>query len=255
MAPIANRSLESILKDLSDAKKVSETELDTIPLAGRPGMQMAIRQAKADIPKLLEVYQQRVYTVMSVYFPFGDPAKCLAFADLAAKEGGAVKVDADRVYREIATKYVELTLGRTREFGTTQLLKVAEGLREVLAAAGYPNATFQQPKLKDVRAVPTVDHTVAYVREICENSFGTELTLVFIKKDLTDLAFATQFAGKVFRAVILNASDAERANLAGAFRRVTPVDVDSAEAIDEAFVAATFTGRVQPKKPATPPAQ
>lgn len=242
MAINPNRSLESILKDLTAAKKTAATVLDNVAPAARPGHAMAITEAKVQIPQLMEAYQQRVYSVMSVYFPFGTPAKVEEFAAMAAQVGAAVKVDADRVYRLLATKYIEPTIGRTREFGTTQLLKITEGLYEILAEAGYPNARFQQPQLRGIRAVPDADATTAYVREICEGAFGNELSLVFIKKDLTDMAFQQQFTGKVFRAVIVNASDSERSTLASVFRRVTPVDVDSAEKIDEAFVATAFRG-------------
>ncbi len=250
------RSLEAILKDIDQNTETLSTPLENISPRLLPGFQMSVREAKEQEGKLRTEYATRIGTSTSVYFPFGNPDKAVAFKDIAAKEGDAISVDSNALYLRLA-EGVEPSIGHTREFGSSQIMHLTTKIREEFTALGFPNATFNRLILPEVRVVADVAAVAVYARELCERSLGTGLNAMVINKNIIDAALASRFAGKVLRIVVLNATPEEYNALNMSFRRITPVNVDLVDTVDSTFVINTFKGNKTAAKPpagATSPA-
>lgn len=239
-------TLETLLKQIDEAQKTIDTPLQALKPAVRASFEMAVAEAKREILQLRKDYSKLLFGVTSVYCPYGDATKAKQFSDLAAVQGQALTLDSNSLYRNLA-EFVESTIGRSREFGSSQIVCLYRALQDAFTGLGYPHATFNRPVLREIGSVPTVEDTVALIRNLTETAIGITLNMMVLEKNIVEAAIGSGFAGKVLRIVAHNTTPEERMALAASFRRVTPVDLDAAKEIDEAFVISTFKGQKSPK--------
>jgi hypothetical protein len=232
------RTLEEILKDYSQADKLSKQNPEAFPLNGRPGIEMRIRQSKDKLPKLRLEYLTKILKSSYGFFLEGlDDAKKVAFAKIAV-DNGAVTVDADAIYQKIAD-VVQPTMGRTREFSVTQVSLMDHTLKEVVEKTGY-DGTLNRTVIGDMRVCKDRPRLVAYIRDLVARSNGSTPATVAAQSEIVSQALAREFSGKRLVVVVTNASAGNRAAIGGLFTKNTTVDVDAIEEVNEETAATIF---------------
>jgi hypothetical protein len=232
------RTLHDILKDYKQAEKFSKESPEQYPPPGRPGIEVRIRQSKANLPKLRLEYLTAILKSSFGFFLEGeDEAKKDAFTAISV-ENGAFSVDADSIYQKLADA-TERSMGARKEFSVTQVGLMDHALRELVEKTGYDGA-INRTTITELRAVPDRERLLRYIREIVARSNGSTPAVVSAQSDIVGQALSKEFSGKRLVVVVRNASAMNRAALNGIFTRSTTVDVDLIPEVTEERAAAIF---------------
>lgn len=242
------RTLSDILTDYQKATKQAAKDLDAVPEATRPAHAVAIRAAKDALPRLRSEYFQRIMKNAYGFIVTGDEEKSKQFTQIAA-ESGAIVIDGDALYNDLANR-IQPTIGGRREFSVTQEGHLNEILRELVEATGH-EGKLNRVSIKELRVIPTKERLVEYVRELVMRYNGTLPAQFRMQADITAQALLKGFAGKNLVVVIQGSSvNAPAANF---FKRVTRVDVDAVDEVNEKFARDTIMGVLNPAKPVVAP--
>jgi hypothetical protein len=231
------RTLDEILKDYRKTEKFSKQSAEEFPLPGRPGIEVRIAQAKVKLPKLRLEYLTRILRSSYGFFLEGDEAKGQQFVNIAM-DNGAVLVDAEEIFRKLADA-VQYSIGPNKEFSITQIGLMDHALRELVEKTGY-DGSLNRTQISELRVVKNREKLVDYIRELVARSNGSVPVTVSAQSDIVTQALAKDFNGKRLVVVVKNASATTRAPLAGLFTKVTNVDLDSIDTVNEETAATIF---------------
>lgn len=232
------RSIDKIINDINVCQQHAATQLDAIHPSVRPGFEMAAREARENLVRLRQEYEQRIFSQAVAFFLAGDKEKVARFVELAHKLGNVFIANGSAVYEQLADR-VEPTLGASREFSVNQLHEVILGIREIAVNAGL-RGELPAPRLHNLRAVQTRDELVFYIHELVASAMGESLNTIFVSQKLIDEALARRFDGQVLAAVVVNTTPVVAAALAQPFSTKTDVTIGTEDEVDEAFVLRVF---------------
>lgn len=246
---MSDRTTEKMLKNLQDATKTADLDLDSVPWMSRPGFETAKREAKDSLPGLLAEYCARIFENAILLFPIGrDDQKSRHFAEISGEAGGTFTADAQGIYEMLAQR-VEPTLGQRREFTAQQFVTLNDAIDDLTRSApvATQNLTLPPAALKTVDAAPTFEALVSLIRDLVEGVHGKALVKLYVTKVVCDQALKEEFDAKTLAAVVLNTTVETREAL-GAGVRSALVDVEGAAEIDKAFAITIFKEASKLKK-------
>jgi len=242
------RTLSDILLDYQKATKLAAKDLDSVPEIVRPAHAVAIRGAKDSLPRLRHEYFERIMKNAYGFFVTGDEEKGEQFAKIAA-DSGAIVIDGDAIFKDVANR-IQPTIGGRREFSVTQESHLNEALRELVEATGH-EGKMNRVSIKELRVIATKEALVEYVRELITRYNATTPVQFRMQADITAQALLKNFAGK--NLVVVIRGSVTNAPAATFFKRVTKVDVDSVDEVNEKFARDTIMGVLKPAQPVVAP--
>lgn len=241
------RTLDDVLKEYDRATRLSKRDLDSVPETTRAGFGIQIRQAKDALPKLRIEYLTRILKNAFGFFVEGEDAeKTKAFVDIAVANG-ACSVDADALFQKLADE-IQYSIGPTREFAVTQVSLLDHALKKLVEDTGY-DGTLNRTTISELRVVKDRAKLVDYIRELVARHNGSTPVTVYAQRDIVDQAFKNKFTGRNLVVIVRNAAANNRAALGGLFRKVTTVDVDGIETVDEPTAEAIFRKGLETRAP------
>ena len=226
-------NLEIVVNKIKSAQKSIDLDLSTIPIAGRNAFIMAANQAKVNMKKFKQEYEEVLLSKSIGFLPAGPTEKQDLFAEIASKVGKSIVVDGDGLYKGYAT-FLTPTLGHHKEFSINQLTKLEGLMQETAESLDLDRAKY--PVLQNLNTVNNYTELVTYIRGLVNTSNGWRLTVPYIKNLISTKAFDIEFNSKVLTAVITNTNPIDRSYLGKIFTKSVVVDLNSVEKIDEDFV-------------------
>jgi len=204
--PTPSRSIKKIVTELADAKTQSEVNLEAASYKLRPGLAVAKQDAANRLDSLKEEYRLQLGPRTATIFLHGTAAAQTEFAELAVVEGGTLTVDSQEAYRLMAAD-VELTMGRGRQFGSTQVNILIRCLEDLGRAAGLSHMVV--PRLMEVLTVQAGAPMVAVVKEIILTQVGESFNCHYIQARIMEMAMAAGYGEKILPVVLTGAEKEE----------------------------------------------
>jgi len=236
---VSNRSLNQILAEMASQTLVANTSLDTVKVANKGSMGIAIADAAANIKVLRQEYATKLSTRVVTIFLSGPISLQETFAKLAEEEGETLTVDSQAIYKKMATD-VEPTIGAQRQFGGTQANHLIRSLEEVARAAGAEFLAV--PRLQEVMTVNDFDEHVRVIRDMIRTQVGDDLNRRAIEARIIDLALEKRYSEKVIPVVVLGSSPEEAILQEKIFTgNGIKVALGPDQIVDKEFVLSTFT--------------
>ncbi len=205
-----SRHIKKVLAELTDAKTRSEVNLDAVKYSLRAGQAIAKQEALNKLEALRNEYRQELEPRVATIFAFGTPEAQLAFAAGAQEEGGTLTVDTQEIYKLMAAD-VELTMGRGRQFGSTQVNHMIRTMEELGRRAGLSHMVV--PRLTEVLTVKDVDAMAAVVKNIILTQVGEQFNARYIMSKILNMALEAGYGEKVLPIVMTGATIEEAAFL------------------------------------------
>lgn len=227
--------LKEIVKTIKETEKLANTEIETVPPAGRPGIQMAIKQAKVSLPRLFNQYADALFAKSLILYPVGDKDKQVLFAQLANKVGKTITCDGDALY-EYLTDRVEPSMGNRRQFTVNQLLAVDHALKGICT-----DLNLNIPQMPTLKGLPDItDHSglVQYVKHLVILSNGYDVTIPYLRDLIYKSAYSSDFSNKVLTVVMLNTIGTDQSKLSSLFIKSVVVNLN--QEVTEEFVTKTI---------------
>jgi hypothetical protein len=240
---MSDRNVEQLLNEIARYEQTIGIELDAVHHSVRPGYEMAIREAKDNLPSVRDSYRTRVFAQAVGFFLSGDHNKVATFVELAVKLGNVFVADAMAIYESMALK-IEPSMGYSREFSVFQIAELTRLIRNVGESVGLKPSQIQPPNPKDARVLPTHQDVVFYIRDLVTEAMGESLNALLITQKLVNEAIARKFNSSVLAAVITNARPEAQAGLGQIFGTKAEVSIGPDDEVDDAYVLRAFeTGK------------
>lgn len=227
--------LKTLIKELKDATTLVNTDLSGTDFKTRPGREMAKNQAALKINDLREEYKESLMKTVFTLFPIGKGSS--KFSDLAKLEGGALVVDGEEFYTNLATR-VQQTMGPSKTFGLTQFIVLSTALRNW----GVENEVDVMALNFSVDTItPTLRDVINTVRNLVEKTNGQSLVKTYVEGQVVTQALEQEVDSKVVPVVILNTTQDEQPSLIGSLFRGRGLTIDTeTHEVTEEFVTKTF---------------
>lgn len=200
--------LETILKEIEQNERMASTELDTVPVYSRPGVEGAKRQAEENLKELKKEYAKTLKELSICIFLEGDAQD--KFASVAEAELDCFSADVDGLYKKVTAKSWPMVdqMGR---FSVSNIQELIEVLRDEVRDCG-------------VHSMPMIDVPADAVfqseAEMCSMVKGAirrvvsdELNLHFIESKFTKEALAAGYNTDVCCLLVKNATKEEQVGL------------------------------------------
>jgi hypothetical protein len=233
-------NLEEILKQLDVAEQTASIDPNEPQYARtRSGIENSVKQAKEKVQKLKEDYAKTVQQNGVAIFLNGPSDKVQAFAKLVNDLGEAVVVDAEELYAQRFLPVIEQSIGKSREWTSTQ----SAIMHRLLGEVGKELKVFlsRALRLPNTAALPTKQDTLNFIRNVMREELGDDYNAEYLKKSLAREGLKIRYMGVVAPVIVVNATPEETIGLGQMFGRgkatVTITDEDN---VTEEFIKATF---------------
>lgn len=223
--------LKDVLKKIEEAKVVVNQDPNFHPKthAGKLGQ---IRRAKEDLKMLYSEYREAVRSKIVFIIPTGLGAS--KFSDIADKEYGCFKSDAEGVYNEV-TENINSALYENTTFNPSSLETSMNYFRELADEIGllsYPQVIFKSNYAKPLKNKEDFRNSL---KEAINEQIGSDIVGHYTVDRISTLAVNDKFAGKIVP-VVMSSSDLELLNnLSQSLKSITSrvFVVDTKEEVSE----------------------
>lgn len=185
--PRLKSKLSAPLQAFREAKRLSEIDLEQLPLATRGGWGGRKEECRQNLPKLQAAYQDVLEKLAFSVWVDGEPEHVQAFVD-KSRSRGLLCLDTMGLYRTLGARAVA-SIGTTRIFGATQLAQLVNDVREfIFDNKEVDDSQCPEPHLDDLEHMADDCAALEYVRKIMRRSSGDCLNRVHLRKNLSSLA-------------------------------------------------------------------
>lgn len=228
-----SRTVEAVYTEYAMALAAAELDLDTVSSRVRAGFEMAKRGAQERLPALALEYRSVIFSNARGFFPNGSPENVAKYVAISNKEvaGGVIVADANELYTKMAER-IQLSMGASREFGSTQMVLLIEEIRQKSFDCGFPEP--KSPEMTDIRRLDTLADLADYVRQLVRTTCSDSLNSSYIGYTVAQKALKAAMTGAL-PVVVINTTSADRIALAPSFAASKSFSVDEGE-VDEEFV-------------------
>ena len=202
--------LEKILNRYLEAEKIANTDLSAWNVRTLPGMQMAQREACANMEKYLKEYKETIRQSAVTIFTSGTPADQTTFAEVASEKTKPLVFRADDLYLKLADE-IRPSMGDRGVFGTTQLVQLMSKLASIAKDLEF-GSVIPTPSL-DITPCPDLDSLVTVIRNLTRQAAGDRLNALYIEDGVTKVAVAIRYIRNVPPVLITGATPEEQETL------------------------------------------
>lgn len=205
--------LSAPLNAYREAKRLSEIDLDQLPLATRGGWGGRKEECRQNLPKLQAQYRDVLEKLAFSVWVEGDPEHVQAFVD-KSRVRGLLCLDTMELYRTLGARAIS-SIGTTRIFGASQLAQLVNDVREfIFDNKEVDDSQRPEPHLDDLEHMADDRAALEYVRKIMRRSSGDVLNRVHLRKNLSSRALDIGYEQPVVPVVFYGfASEEERKEL------------------------------------------
>jgi hypothetical protein len=222
-----NTNVKKLIQQYAAAEHAKTIDLDSVPFKHRPAMEMAKRQAEAQMNEVKEQYAKFIHEGAFTIFLNGAKADVEAWASVAVKEAGALVIRADALYQNIADD-IEPSIGDRRTFGTTQLGLLVSALTNI--GKQFDARNIPLPQINDLAHCADRDALVGLIRKLVRSVVGDVLNQKWMERDLLSEALKIRYILPVVPVIVVNSDPEEATSLSAAL-----------------FSGTTFTVKVTPE--------
>lgn len=190
-------------KTLAEIHKAQEVLALPVPdeMKFRPGYEMAQREAKLNLEKLLSQLGEHLSSVAVTVYVDGEQAPALAAAMQNITD--AAVVDLDKIYAPLVAQVAQ-SIGRNKEFGVNQFALIIRELRQLAAANQL--AAIQTPQFTEPFVFQDDAQLTKLVVDYANKAVGVELAVNYIRKQVSEQAskISTKQVVPVYPVFVLN---------------------------------------------------
>lgn len=235
-------NLKNLLHEIDENRKWAEQDISALPVRTRPALETAVKEAQIRLKDLVDQYQKSVTQNAVGVMVVGPKEQAKQFAELAEETGGTFTLDGNLLYYTLAT-VVDSTLGHTRVFEPANMARLTSAIRDAAVDLGI--TTMNAPKYRE-KLLPTLDDTVALVRDLVREAAGDSMNVLFLRKQLAQGALEQRYTGAVTPVVIVNVTEDEMGGLKPLLPKGSTVaSLSSETAVTKEKVIETFQIIVQ----------
>lgn len=233
-------TLETILKNLDDAERFALIDPNEPQYTKtRAGIEASIKGAKERAEKLKKEYSVTIQANSVAIFLQGSPDKVSQFATLVQNMGEAVVVDASELYTSKFLPILESSLGKSRQWNSTQVAIMHRLLAEVSKELGI--FLTRAMRLPAEQVLTTKEDTLNFIRETVRNELGDNFNAEYLKKAIAREGLKIRYMGAVAPVIVVNAIPEETVGLGQLFGRGTvSVTITDTDIVNEEFINQTF---------------
>lgn len=236
---------DKLLEEIDRTTSTATIKLDEINPRARPGMEVAVREAKDHLEELKTKYGQLVQERALGIFVLGNAEGVFQFASIAEYEGDTITLESDSLYRELA-RSIEQAMGDTRVFGPDAMSHLVTNLRTMAFEMGI--VTLPVPKFEEAHC-SSFNDTIAHVKKLVRLAMGDDLNSIYLKKVLVEKALKIRYTGSVVPVVVISDSESEIAGLSPMFQKgTTVVNVADGDNVTKEYVLKVFSSTKKKKK-------
>lgn len=158
----------------------------------RPGMEIFRRQATDAIDALQQQYLQELRKGVLLVFLVGDRDKVAQFSSVILEDRDML-LNVEEMFMRLAVP-AERTIGARREFTTHQFSFINQEVYELAKELGvweYPKLVVD-PIIWNT-TVPTPEDTLNHVRKIVSDTFGVDLTKIYVEQNIYKMAVEAEY--------------------------------------------------------------
>lgn len=197
-------TLEQIFNELEEARKSAAID----PLLGHPqsksGREMLKRQGEAGVERLTALYRKSVMETATYVVPLKQTED---YAEIAKAEAGAVVVDVDCLYAELADSFMESMAGRNT-LASLQEQLFARAADKAIGELGFDYVPFMP--FQTGLSLQTRKDVIEYVKNLVVKHLGHTPAARAIEAKAADAILLSRYAG-TSALVILTGCDKEGA--------------------------------------------
>lgn len=233
------RNIQEIVKEIKNTNAILNQDIENIPYAQRPAVEIAITRAREKLPKLLEEIKQLVIPYRLVgLFATGNENSINEVGQFLAKNEGLV-LDANKLYNDI-TALVEPSYGTEREFCTTQYHLMVQAVSSLAVDFGYLEV--EPPKFIN-QMCPTKDDTLKLIKEVVRDcGAGDQINVDLIKKTIIDWVVRCNIEAKQIPVLIVGVTNpVEKNKIATLFCRTIDYNFEANFTVNAKTITALFS--------------
>jgi hypothetical protein len=233
------RSTQEIIKEIQNTNAILHQEIESIPYAQRPAVQISMTRAAEKLPVLLDEIKSIVIPYRLVgLFAGGATTAIEEVAALLNKNEGLV-LDANKLYNDI-TNTAEASYGCDREFSTTQYNLIVQGISNIAIDLGYLEII--PPKFVNKMCRTWLDTFNLVKDTIREFGVGDQLNVDLFKKQIIDWIVRCQIEAKQIPVLVTGVSEqAEKNQIATLFCRTIDYTFETTFVVNAKNITALFS--------------
>lgn len=197
-------SLPELLDKISQKEKVANLNIEEIHPSTRPGMGVAINQAKTELVNLKSSYINELLNKCVAFLVEGSDKQVQDFVNFSKEESGAITLDVNEMYVRIS-KTIERSMGKNWDFTTSQHFLLISEVKELMSGLGIVG--LDAPRFQNDKTVNNPQSLLSYIKESIRSTSGDALNIEFLKSKLGSLALTAGHKEGILPVIVVGASD------------------------------------------------
>jgi hypothetical protein len=235
----SNEAVTQLLVDLDVEKRRAAVDPAAVPSKTRPGIEIAVVEAKKNAAALArQLVQATIPSRLVGLFVSGENAQ--GFAAVVRQVGG-IHLQADKLYQRL-TDVVDRSLEDSRVFGVNQYGRFIEEIRAIAREVGEGPVAGPIVNVPDYaeKRLPDRASVEAFVRSAVRANPGDVLNTTLLSIDIFDQVVSGALDDAAIPVVVTGATPAEQGAIGALFARVSATTWDWPDAPNPSDLEETF---------------